>query len=105
MKRKVKNRIWVPLYIVGIECFQKSMVDALGKSDLPFMPGYLFDTSLSNDHIMLWIDEKVVIREYKKAIGGKLIWKHRLRFFTDLDAFNLSSRVSNDSDEEFDTAA
>lgn len=103
MKRK--NRSWVPLYIVGKDCFQKAVIEALEDSDLPFMPGYLFDNSLSSDHGMLWIDEKVSIRDYKKAIGGKLIWKHRLRFFTNLDEFNLSSRVRYDSDEEFDTAA
>lgn len=103
MKRRKRN--WVPLYIVGRDCFQKQVLEALDRSELPFMPGYLFDNSLSQNHGMLWVDESIDLRSYKKAIGAKVIWRHRLRFFTDLNEFTASSQVQPETDEEFNTAA
>ncbi|QOI98254.1 MAG: hypothetical protein HRU69_12505 [Flammeovirgaceae bacterium] len=102
---KTKKRNWIPVYLVGRDCFQKPVLEALDRSDLPFMPGYLFDNSLSGDYGMLWVDEQVNLREYKKAIGGKLIWKHRIRFFTDLNEFTSNSKAPVNTPEEFDTAA
>jgi hypothetical protein len=103
MKRKKRN--WVPLYMMGRDCFQQQALEALDRSDLPFMPGYLFDNSLSEDHGMLWIDEATDLREYKKAIGAKLIWKHRIRFFMDLNALTSSSQAHTEKDEAFSPAA
>jgi hypothetical protein len=91
--------------MMGRDCFQKQVLEALDRSDLPFMPGYLFDNSLSENHGMLWVDETIDLREYKKAIGGKLIWKHRIRFFTDLNEFTSSSQIQSEKDQPFTPAA
>lgn len=102
---KTKRRNWIPLYIAGRGSFSQPVAEVLERSDLPYMPGYLFDNSLSAEHCLYWIDDKTPIREYKKAIGPRLIWKHRLRFFTDLEEFTASSKPLQNQDEEFETAA
>lgn len=95
----------MPVYIMGRDSFHKQVLEALDRSELPFMPGYLFDNSLAENHGMLWIDESINLRNYKKAIGGKLIWKHRLRFFTDLNKFTAASHIPSETDETFISAA
>ena len=101
---KSVSRNWVPLYVMGKEGFVKPLQQALYESDIPFMPGYLYDNSLSAAHSMIWIDDKTPIRDYKSAIGGKLIWKYRLHFFSDLDEFTASSKPDETLDEAFETA-
>ncbi len=107
MKRvkKSKQRNWQPLYVAGIGNFSHDVQRALEDSQVPFMTGYLYDTSLKDNHCMFWIDGSRSTQDYKRAIGPKLIWRHRLRFFSDLDAFTTSSRPVPESDQEFDTAA
>ncbi|MFN3840238.1 MAG: hypothetical protein ACK4RF_05980 [Cyclobacteriaceae bacterium] len=107
MKRKIKSqrRNWVQLYVAGKGDFCREVMDALERSGLPFMPGYLYDTSITENHSMLWIDDSKSIEEYKRAIGAKLVWKYRLRFFSELSAFSASARPAAVPDEEFDTAA
>jgi hypothetical protein len=56
-------------------------------------------------HDMYWLDEREDIRGVKEAIGGKLIWKHRLRFYTTLEAFmegRTRQSASEFSPEELD---
>ena len=42
---------------------------------------------------MFWIEDISKLRSLKIAIGSKLIFKHRLHFFTDLD-FHLKAEKS-----------
>ncbi len=77
---------WVTLYITGKSDFRDDVREKLDNSDLKLMPGYIGGsdgTSMFSD--MYWVDEKVKVREFKEAIGSKLIWKHRLHFFASLE--------------------
>lgn len=38
---------------------------------------------------LCWIDEQLSLRELKKTLGADLIWKYRLRFSRQLEAFPL----------------
>src|SRR5688572_10076593 len=79
---------WTTLYITGKSDFREEVRDKLNGSDLDIMPGYTGDlTSPQDIHDLYWIDEKVKLRELKEAIGSKLIWKYRLRFFPSLEDF------------------
>jgi hypothetical protein len=44
---------------------------------------------------MYWVDEKIKLRVFKEAVGSKLIWKHRLNFFTSLEEFIESQNAKN----------
>jgi hypothetical protein len=102
---KNKRPQWVPLYITGKTCFSRQVMDALERSGLPYMPGYLVDASLTRSHCMLWVDELTTLSAYKKAIGARNIWKFRLHFFQDLNSFTSNSRSEPLPDEFFTPAS
>jgi hypothetical protein len=91
---------WVTIYITGKTDFREDVGKRLEDSDLKLMPGYTGgsgDPEVFND--LYWVDEKVKLRELKEAIGSKLIWKHRLQFYTTLEAFVESQNARRNSTE------
>jgi hypothetical protein len=78
---------WLTVYITGKSDFREEVLKKLEGSDLNFMPGYTGASVDFDTHDLYWLDEKVDIRKFKEAIGGKLVWKYRLIFFTSLEAF------------------
>jgi hypothetical protein len=80
---------WVTIYITGKEDFREDVRKKLEDSDLNLMPGYnggsSGDTALFTD--LYWTDEKITLRQVKEAVGSKLVWKYRLRFYESLEAF------------------
>jgi hypothetical protein len=95
---------WTTLYITGKSDFRREVLDKLDDSQLDFMPGYVDGTSGSGIYDLYWIRENSDLREVKNAIGSKLIWKYRLRFFCDLEEFlesvNQTPSVSDLSEED-----
>ena len=94
---------WITIYIAGKSDFREAVRKKLDHSTLDFMPGYIensFDEI--NKHDLYWLEENILLREVKAAIGGKLIWKHRLRFYTSLEEFIKSQQkpVDNSLTEE-----
>src|SRR4051812_18149535 len=91
---------WATIYITGKEDFREDVGKKLEDSDLNLMPGY---TGVSGDPELFsdlyWVDEKINLRELKEAIGSKLIWKYRLRFYTSLEAFIESQNSKRNSGE------
>jgi hypothetical protein len=92
---------WATFYITGKSDFQEEVSKKLEHADLKTMPGYTGassgDPALSSD--MYWVDEKIKLREFKEAIGSKLIWKHRLKFYTSLEAFIDSQNTKKNTSE------
>jgi hypothetical protein len=82
-----KNMDWNTLYITGRADFRELVRRKLESSRLPHMPGYL-DASLGRGtYDLYWLDDAVPLRDFKEAIGAKLIWKDRLRFYPNLEEF------------------
>ena len=72
---------WNTLYITGKEGFKEKVLENLDL-DLPIMPG---STGSDQDIILLWIDESLPMRNLKKAIGSKIVFRYRLQFFNSLE--------------------
>src|SRR5690242_4240782 len=83
---------WNTIYIKGRSDFREEVRRKLEHSSLRFMPGYI--ESISGESDLYWIDEKITLRKFKEAIGSKLIWKHRLTFYTSLELFIESQHKS-----------
>lgn len=92
---------WVTIYITGKGDFREEVGRKLEDSDLKVMPGYTGGTSGDSDLIadMYWVDEKTSLREIKEAIGSKLVWKYRLRFYNSLESFIESQNAKKSSTE------
>jgi hypothetical protein len=114
LKRKIKDFItakhknsiansmgWVTIYITGKGDFREDVGRKLEDSDLKLMPGYTGGSTGETDLItdMYWIDDKIKIRDVKEAVGSKLIWKHRLRFYTSLESFIESQNTKKNTGE------
>ena len=92
---------WSTLYITGKEDFREVVGEKLEDSDLKLMPGYTGGAQAGDlYHDMYWIDDSVSVRSVKDAIGSKLVWKHRLQFYTSLEAF-IESQNPKKNDTEF----
>lgn len=88
---------WVTLYIKGKSDFREEVRRKLRHSELNFMPGYMEGSDANTVSDMYWIDERIKLRDVKEAIGGKLIWKYRLRFFTTLETYLQSEQRPDNS--------
>jgi hypothetical protein len=91
---------WHTIYITGKSDFRTEVRKKLEYADPRFMPGYIENSSDLDTHDLYWLDGRNNLRAFKMAIGAKLIWKYRLRFFTSLEAF-LAFENSSDKNEEF----
>lgn len=88
---------WKPVYVVGKEGFEKEVLRALEHSGIAFMPGYLPDDLQPTEHALFWIDQATSIRELKKAITAKLVFKYRLRTYEELEAFISEQNTPEES--------
>jgi hypothetical protein len=71
---------WITLYITGKPDFKEEVQHQLERSDISFLPGTDSDENL----FLVWVDETLPLRDLKKAIGSKIVFKYRLQFFTSL---------------------
>jgi hypothetical protein len=94
---------WATLYITGRDDFRDDVRKKLEGNRLNFMPGYI-DSDGTGKYDLYWLDEKTPLKDFKEAIGSKLVWKYRLRFYTNLEDFLQSvnkTEFDNDlSDDE-----
>lgn len=60
------------------------------------MPGYIETYPGQDPADLYWLDGTVSLRRVKEAIGAKLIWKHRLRFYSSLEEFMASRQAPAD---------
>jgi hypothetical protein len=68
---------WVTIYILGNPGFYKEVLKQLHASSLPFMQG-----SVEGERVaMFWIPQGSTLRNFKMAIGSKIIFKYRLQFY------------------------
>jgi hypothetical protein len=79
---------WNTLYITGKSDFREEVRERLEDSKLDFMPGYTGTLPMNGEvHDLYWVNEKIALRQFKEAVGSKLIWKYRLKFYPSLEAF------------------
>lgn len=76
---------WNTIYIIGNDDFWEDVNKKLSHSDLTFLTGYTEQLPDSRYQGLYWLDNQVSLREFKEAIGGKLVWKYRLTFFNELE--------------------
>jgi hypothetical protein len=88
---------WTTLYITGNSDFRDEVLRKLEGSRLDYMPGYIDSSSGSGVYDLLWIKENTPLRDVKDAIGSRLIWKYRLRFYNNLEDFIQSVNTKDDT--------
>jgi hypothetical protein len=78
---------WTTIYITGRPDFQTEVRKKIEHSDLNFMPGYVDNTTAAVTHDLYWVNDQTELREIKEAVGSKLVWKYRLKFYASLEDF------------------
>lgn len=85
---------WATLYITGRADFRTEVRKKLDHAGINVMPGYIDNIPYRRGtHNLYWLDESVDLRTFKEAIGSRLIWKYRLRFYTNLEDFIQAQTV------------
>lgn len=74
---------WNTIYISGKPGFEKEVSKNLEDSDFVFMAGSLENNGLA----LYWISDRSKLRDFKKAIGGKTVFKYRLHFYPSVEDF------------------
>lgn len=72
---------WNTIYITGKPGFKEEVSKNFEDSD-SIMPG---STGNDQDVSLFWIDDTLPLRDFKKAIGSKIVFKYRLQFFSSLE--------------------
>lgn len=78
---------WTTIYITGTPDFRADVRKRLKHSNLDFMPGYIDNANATVTHDLYWLNDQTELREMKEAVGSKLVWKYRLKFYASLEAF------------------
>jgi hypothetical protein len=80
---------WTTIYITGKKDFKEEVEHNVRHSDVDVMPG-----SAGNDSeiLLYWLDERTSLRDLKKAIGSKTVFKYRLKFFDNLEAIEHANK-------------
>jgi hypothetical protein len=93
VSKTVNSLEWVTVYIAGKPGFKEEVLRNLGGSRFPFMPG-----TAENDSLCLfWMDERSALRDFKKAIGSKTVFKYRLHFYPSLEKYNEAIKTKSDA--------
>jgi hypothetical protein len=86
---------WCTVYLKGRLGFEREVVHQLEKSGFSFLLG-----TEENGCVLFWIDNLAKLREFKIAIGSRIIFKYRLRFFTSLEEVDQQNKLSALTSEE-----
>lgn len=73
---------WITVFIQGKSGCTEDVLKNLEHSGVKFMPG---SVSGEKNTALFWVDEKLSMRDFKRAVGSKTVFKYRLRFFTSLE--------------------
>lgn len=87
---------WTTVYISGKTDFRQEVKRKLEHSSFPHMPGFVENQPGQGPCDLYWLDGATSLRRFKETIGGKLIWKHRMRFYRSLEEFT-NSQLSKDN--------
>lgn len=78
---------WKTLYVTGRFGFDEALLDRLERSDIDFLTGSF---NLEGTYLF-WVPEDFNVRDLKRLLGARIVFKYRMRFFFAIDAF-VSSR-------------
>ena len=91
------NMSWTTIYIVGKSDFKEEVRKRLEHSNQRYMPGFIDGGSTDIPADLYWLDGRTGLRDFKEAIGGKLIWKHRLHFYSTLEEYLMSQKAMTEN--------
>lgn len=78
---------WNTLYVTGRSGFTRELIDALVYSGEDFLTGS-FD---ADDVYLFWVRKDFSLSRLKTSLGGRLIFKYRMRFFENIDTYTMFS--------------
>lgn len=74
---------WNTIYIKGKADFWEDVKERLQKAAINCMIGNLEQLPDGAFQGLYWLDHQAGIQDLKEAVGARLIWEYRLRFYTE----------------------
>lgn len=84
---------WETLYVTGRSGFTSELVDGLNKSGEDFLTGSYDE----NGVYLFWVTEHFALAKLKAVLGCKMIFRYRLRFFSDIGTFTLFTQKNRNN--------
>lgn len=87
----------IEVYIQGKGRYRDKLRKALYKSDLIEGDHFIEGVNSLHEHkstSLYWRTTRITLKQFKQAIGAKLIWKYRLRFYTHIDELPKQEKSS-----------
>ena len=75
---------WITFYVAGKPDFEQEVLHRLGQSGFAFLPG----SSDESDLALYWVNDTAKLRDFKKAIGAKTIFKYRLQVYNSVEEYH-----------------
>ncbi len=73
------------IYIQGRDKKKKAVRKALLKSELVEGDHYI-EGNHTGEFLLYWITSRITLKEFKIAIGSKIVWKYRLEFYESVES-------------------
>ena len=89
--------MWTTIYIKGRPKFKSKVQKALKYSGLDEGDEYI--TGQDSKYALYWLPPEVSLRAFKLAIGAKIIWEYRLKFFFELKDRKIDDNFTNEEQE------
>lgn len=80
---------WATIYIEGKAGFEVAVLNKLKNSKLNGT------SEVNHKLLMFWLKDYSQLRDFKMSIGSQMIFKYRLRFFTDLEEHIQAENAKN----------
>lgn len=84
----------IMLYISGKPGFAREVLKQLSRAKFSYLEG----TANTKNVIAVWVDKSTVLRDFKLAVGAKLIFKYRLQFISSNSAVAKAEQKANSDD-------
>jgi hypothetical protein len=90
------------VYIKGIGKCKSKVAKALRKSELQEGDHYIEGVANMPQTLLYWKTSRISLKDFKKGIGADIVWKHRLKFYEDIENLVVKEELGKFTTEELD---
>jgi hypothetical protein len=90
------------VYIQGKGKYKSAIKKALYHSDLNEGDHYIEGVNTFHETALYWKTGRITLKNFKEAIGANTVWKHRLKFFENVEDLVLKNEDITFTDKDIE---